>query len=120
MATFLSPEERDALKQEFLSALHCALPGIVVSFDAERQTAEIQPAVRRGSLAFPVLSGVPVFMPVSFDVSPGDPCLVVFADTDIDAWFESGEPEDPVSDRRHSLSDAFAFIGFHARSSLSS
>ncbi len=113
MANFLSPEERDALKQEFLSALHCALPGIVVSFDAERQTAEIQPAVRRGSLVYPVLSGVPVFMPVPFDVQPGDACLVVFADVNTDAFLESGEAAEPPSARKHSLSDGFAFIGFH-------
>ena len=109
---FLSPAERDALKRDFFSSLHCALPGNVVSFDAERQTAEIQPAVRRGSLAFPVLSGVPVFMPVPFEIRPGDACLVVFADIDIEAWLASGEAEEPLSARRHSLSDGFAFVGF--------
>ncbi len=110
--SFLSPEERDALKQEIFSSLHCALPGNVVSFDAERQTAEIQPAVKLGSMMFPVLTDVPVFMPVPFDVHPGDACLVVFADVNIDGWFECGEPLVPRSARKHSLSDGFAFIGF--------
>ena len=109
---YLSPETREALKQEILSSLHCALPGTVISFDADRQTAEVQPAVKRGSLLFPVLSDVPVFMPVLFEVHPGDHCLVVFADNDIDAWFESGEPQEPKSARKHSLSDGFAFIGW--------
>ena len=108
----LSPEEREALKQEIFSSLHCALPGIVVSFDAERQTAEVQPAVKLGSMNYPVLSDVPVFMPVPFEVHPGDPCLVIFADMDIDAWFESGEPQESKSARKHSLSDGFAFVGF--------
>ena len=40
-------EEIKVLKQDILSSLHCALPGIVVSFDAESQTAVIQPAVSR-------------------------------------------------------------------------
>ncbi len=110
--TYLSPEERDALKQEIFSSLHCALPGNVVSLDAERQTAEIQPAVKLGSMTFPVLTDVPVFMPVPFDVHPGDACLVVFADIDIDAWFDTGEASEPRSSRKHSLSDGFAFIGF--------
>ena len=108
----LSPEEREALKQEIFSSLHCALPGKVVSFDAESRTASIQPAVKMGSKNYPVLSDVPVFMPVPFEVNPGDHCLVIFADIDIDAWFESGEPQEPKSARKHALSDGFAFIGF--------
>ncbi len=108
----ISPQEHEALKQELFSSLHCALPGIVVSFDAERQTAEVQPAVKLGSMNYPVLSDVPVFMPVPFEVNPGDACLVVFADIDIDAWLASGEAEEPLSARKHSLSDGFAFVGF--------
>ena len=112
MNNSISPQEREALKQEIFSSLHCALPGRVVSFDAERQTASIQPAVKLGSMNYPVLSDVPVFMPVPFEVSPGDACLVIFADIDIDAWFESGEPQEPKSARKHALSDGFAFVGF--------
>ena len=41
----ISPQEREALKQEILSSMHCALPGIVASYDAERKTADVQPAV---------------------------------------------------------------------------
>ena len=108
----LSPAERDALKRDFFSSLHCALPGKILSFDSETQTAEIQPAVKLGSLTYPPLSGVPVFMPVPFEVNPGDACLVIFADIDIDAWLSSGEAEEPLSARQHSLSDGFAFIGF--------
>ena len=119
---YLSPEAREALKQEIFSSLHCALPGKVLSFDAESRTASIQPAVALpfrggteggvGSVNYPVLSDVPVFMPVPFEVNPGDPCLVIFADIDIDAWLASGEPEIPNSSRKHSLSDGFAFVGW--------
>ena len=112
----ISPEEREALKQEIFASLHCALPGTVISFDAERQTAEVQPAVKMGSLLFPLLSDVPVFMPVPFEVHPGDACLVVFADADIDGWFETGEPQETKSARKHSLSDGFAFVGWRTGS----
>ena len=125
-------EELQALKQDILSSLHCALPGMVVSFDAESQTAVIQPAVSRviqsassvipsavegspSSVSMPLLRDVPVFMPVSFEINPGDACLVIFADCDIDAWFETGEAEVPASNRMHSLSDGFAFVGFRPR-----
>ena len=119
-------EELQALKQDILSSLHCALPGTVVSFDAVSQTAVIQPAVKRravssrptegsGEISLPLLRDVPVFMPVSFEINPGDACLVIFADCDIDAWFENGEVEVPASGRMHSLSDGFAFVGFRTR-----
>ena len=124
-------EELQALKRDILSSLHCALPGRVVSFDAESQTAVIQPAVKHrpmssraersdvegspSSVSLPLLHDVPVFMPVSFEINPGDACLVIFADCDIDNWFESGEAEVPASGRMHSLSDGFAFVGFRPR-----
>ena len=125
-------EELQALKQEIFESLHCALPGTVVSFDAETQTAVIRLGVmreRRGQssrswdgtsrarplVPFPLLRDVPVFMPVPFEIHEGDVCLVIFADRDIDAWFESGEPEVPPSGRMHSLSDGFAFVGFRTR-----
>ena len=105
--------ELRALKQEIFESLHCALPGIVESFDPESQTAVIRPAVKSCSgLELPLFRDVPVHMPVSFDVSAGDHCLVVFADSDIDAWVNSGEVSEPGSDRMHSLSDGFAFVGF--------
>ena len=110
----LSPAEREALKRDFFLSLHCALPGNVVSFDAEKQTAEIQPTVKVGSMSYPILADVPVFMPVPFEVHPGDVCLVVFSDVDIDRWLETGEAAVPNSARRHSLSDGFAFVGFKA------
>ena len=124
-------EELQALKQDILSSLHCALPGTVVSFNADSQTAVIQPAVKHrpmssraersgvegspSSVSLPLLRDVPVFMPVPFEVNPGDACLVIFADCDIDAWFETGEAEVPASNRTHSLSDGFAFVGFRPR-----
>ncbi len=117
------PSGIGALKKEILSALHCALPGIVEAFDPETQTAAVRPALKRrtgsgpgkDACALPLLRDVPVFMPVPFEVNPGDACLLVFADCDIDAWLETGEAEIPRSGRQHSLSDAFAFIGFKPR-----
>ena len=105
MNASLTPREILALKREILSSLHCALPGVVEAYDPETGTADIRPAG-----AYPLLSGVPVFMPLPFEVSPGDACLLVFADLDTEAWLSGGDA--PASGRRHSLSDAFAFVGF--------
>ena len=112
MNNTLSHEEHEALKQEIFYSLHCALPGNILSFDPETQPASIQPAVKLGSLLYPVLTDVPVFMPIPFEINPGDACLVIFSDIDIDAWFETGEASVPNSPRSHSLSDGFAFVGF--------
>ena len=112
MSNTLSHEEREALKQKIFHSLHCALPGNILNFDPDSQTASIQPAVRLGSLPYPVLTDVPVFMPIPFEVNAGDACLVIFSDIDIDAWFETGEASVPNSPRSHSLSDGFAFVGF--------
>ena len=108
----LTFEQREALKRELFIQMRCALPGNVVSYNAEARTAVIQPAVKTGGILWPLLYDVPVFMPVPFEVVPGAGCLVVFADVDIDAWLNSGEPEEPNSRRMHSLSDGFAFVGF--------
>lgn len=118
----MTETEAAALKEEILASLHCALPGKVVSFDDSACTAVIQPMVKsRTGLALPQLRDVPVFMPrgndsPAFDISPGDFCLVVFADAAIDQWMMSGEEGAPVSDRKHDLSDGFAFVGFHPHS----
>ena len=109
--------EREALRRDFLFSFHCAMPGIVESFDPETQTVTVRPAIAQ----LPLLRDVPVFFPgtrssaITWMIEPGDECLVIFADSAIDRWFDSGEPAEPLSDRSHDLSDAFAFVGFRSR-----
>ena len=105
----LSYEEIEAVREEIASSLHCALPGIVESFDDVSGLASVRLALS----GMPILQDVPVF--VCNEVSVGDACLVVFADCDVDAWFDGDDSVDPVSGRMHSLSDAFAFVGFRRR-----
>ncbi len=106
-----------ALKQEILSELHVAMPGIIESYDPITHTAAIQPALCRKvstgeTLTAPILEQVPVFLPSQdFTVTPGNHCLLIFADFCIDAWYESGQPELPPIPRKHDLSDAFALVG---------
>ena len=121
MRETLTLTEVKALKKEIFSSLHCALPGIVESFDPDTQTVCVQPVARKGLVSLPLLRDVPVFFPggrgsgITWEVSQGDECLLVFADLDIDSWFETGVDEAPVSARQHDLSDAFAFVGFRSR-----
>ena len=112
--------QADALRARLAASMHFALPGIVQSFDPTTQTADILPAVHDHlcdgtPVAYPLLRSVPVFLPTATDITwsihQGDSCLVLFADTCIDEWFSGTDPKE-TSTRRHSLSDAFAFVGF--------
>lgn len=114
---------RSALRQE----MHCALPAVVESYDKAAQTVTVKPALRErisggAYVDLPLLADIPVFFPggassgITFPVQKGDECLVIFADCCIDAWFQYGGTQNPVSFRRHDLSDGFAFVGFRSQS----
>ncbi|MGP8474840.1 Gp138 family membrane-puncturing spike protein [Burkholderia sp. PR2] len=110
--------------------VHVALPGIIDSYDANAQTVAVQPGIKTriraedGStktVALPLLVDCPVQFPsggnctLTFPVTPGDECLVVFADSAIDAWWQSGGVGEKVSVRNHDLSDGFALLGFRSQ-----
>lgn len=70
----------------------------------------------------PLLLDCPVMFPggggftLTFPVTVGDECLVVFASRCIDAWFESGGNANQQAEMRlHDLSDGFAFVGVRSR-----
>ena len=69
MVNGLTPAEVQAIKQEIFASLHCALPGMVESFDEDAGTACIRLALSK----LPVLRDVPVF--AGNDVHIGDLCL---------------------------------------------
>ena len=104
------------LKENILKSLRVAIPGEVVSYDSTQRTAVIQPVIREWGCKEdpPLLLDVPVYMWGNFTFTPtkGDGCLVVCADSCIDAWIKSGGVSSPVVARNHSLSDGFAFVGF--------
>jgi hypothetical protein len=121
-----------ALRAAIKSEMHCALPGIVQSFDASTQTATIQPAIRTRvtketgveNVQLPLLANVPVYFPgggqyaLTMPVQSGDECLVVFADSCIDAWWQSGGVQNQIDLRSHDISDGFAFVGFRSRAKV--
>lgn len=116
--------ELDEIKKSIFQDLHTALPGIVVAYDKDTQTATIQLAIRSmrngQGIDPPVLTDVPVFFPggaasgITFPIQKGDECLVVFAEACIDAWYQTGRVGNAISVRRHDYSDGFAFVGFRS------
>lgn len=122
-----SKEQADArLAQAIMSAMRVSMPGIIQSFDPDAVTAVVQPAIKGVeqdesgadvSVNIPLLVDVPVIFPrgggctLTFPVSAGDECLVIFADRCIDFWWQSGGIQEPVDGRMHDLSDAFCIVG---------
>ncbi|HGV3499641.1 TPA: Gp138 family membrane-puncturing spike protein [Klebsiella michiganensis] len=122
-----SKEQADAqLAQAIMSAMRVSIPGIIQSFDPDAVTAVVQPAIKgvehdesgaEVSVSLPLLVDVPVVFPrgggctLTFPVTAGDECLVIFADRCIDFWWQGGGIQEPVDGRMHDLSDAFCIVG---------
>jgi hypothetical protein len=52
---------------------------------------------------------------LSFPVNPGDECMVLFNDRDIDNWFVNNSNPQLASSRLHSFSDAILLIGVRSK-----
>lgn len=113
-----------------LADLWTATPGIIETYDAERQVASVQPALQRpyrgpdgaaAMITLPLLLDCPVYFPsgggvtLTFPIAKGDECLVVFASRCIDSWWQSGGIQPPAEFRMHDLSDGFAFVGVRSQ-----
>lgn len=103
-----------------------AIPGIIESFNPDALTCVIQPAIKAevrapdGStqwVALPLLLDCPVVFPrgggctLTFPITQGDECLVVFASRCIDSWWTSGGVQVQSEFRMHDLSDGFCLPG---------
>lgn len=115
--------ERDKLFNDIMFNMRCCIPCIVQSYNTANGTVECQPAVREKIINqseeieyknLPLLINVPVVFPssdswsVTFPIKKGDECLVFFSDLSIDNFWEKGNVQNPVEDRRHDLSDGMA------------
>ncbi len=102
--------------------IHTALPGVIVSFNAAKQTAQVQPLIKRifyekGAVNLPICIDVPVSFPkaggfcMTFPVKAGDECLLCFFERAIDNWYANGGVQEPSEYRLHDLSDGYAIVG---------
>ena len=135
----VSSETINGAAWQWLNALRCATPGIVVSFDPAAQTCVVQPAIQETIFKAPVGAGqspapqgatnvptaeaisplqdVPIIMmrtpgwSITFPITPGTECLLIFGDLCIDGWHETGQVIKNQRRRRHHLSDAMALFG---------
>jgi hypothetical protein len=133
-----SVERARALMDMIFQSMRVALPAVVTSFTpgppamvnvqvttneyVERNTDETVISITSDPIALPELRDVPVMMPsaggwsLTFPIQKGDECLIVFADTPLDIWHQNGGTNNnPISQRRHSLSDGVAIFGLRSR-----
>lgn len=112
-----------------VSGIHTACPATIISFDAGTCIASVKPTMTYyksdgTTLDYPVIIGVPVFMPkagssqITYPVKAGDSCLLVFAERSIDEWMGKGN-SDNHDPRRYDLTDAFCFVGMCPAQSIS-
>lgn len=112
-------------KDDVMYSVNCHQVGEIVSFNPTTQTAEVQIKMQRtvkGEIKdYPVLIDCPCVVlgggegRITFPISAGDSCLVLFNDKDIDNWYAGGQKMPPRSQRLHSFSDAFALVGIRNR-----
>ncbi len=111
-----------------LNQAHVALPGVVVSYNAARQTADVRPGVKRAvptdvegiftTETLPVIPSVPVCWPrgngqhFAPGLAAGDGVLIVVCDIDPATWVRTGEVSDPGDLRKMDLSHAVCIPGF--------
>lgn len=130
----IQPDERGLqllLKDELSRDLNCHQIGIIQTFYPATQTADINiniAEIYNGDLIqYPTLLSVPVIIlhggvgAMTFPITKGDICLVLFNDRDMDSWYTSGQTGNaPNTTRTHSLSDGVALVGlFSGKNSLS-
>ena len=112
-------------EDKLMQKIRVAAPAKVTAVDLDKQTLQAQITIREnvnGKLfGIPELLDVPFFVlgggdfSLTLPVSKDDECLVVFADSCIDSWWQNGDVQNPIDSRRHDLSDAFAIVGFRSQ-----
>lgn len=132
-----NPELSDvlnALKKDIFLSLNCHALATVQAFDSSKLTVTAtinykKAFSRAGSdgvyktvlVDYPILLDVPVIVmsgglaQLTFPISKGDTCLILFNDRDIDNWFQSGQVGEVASGRLHSFSDGIALIGLRSQ-----
>lgn len=117
----------------FSDSCNCIKIGKITFVNTQNQTVNVQilhkrinqnNLVKRELRDYPVLQGVPFVVLgggnsyLSFPISVGDNCLLLFNDYEIDRWWDTGENLPANFDRKHDISDAFALVGVHSMADL--
>lgn len=131
----LQPNTRKSMSQaleswfgNFSESFNVLKIGRIEGVNFDNQTVDVKILHKRINQVFttrelkdyPLLKDVPFIIlggggsSLTFPISVGDNCLLLFCDYEIDRWWDTGESLPANFERRHDISDAFALIGVHS------
>lgn len=115
---------RDSFR-EILKGVCTSLPGHVLTFDPDKQLAQIQPGVSRVDIngavfTIPPIIEVPVYFPggdycVEYQIDSGCEGDILFSQRCIDGWVQSGGVAANPIGRFHNMQDAMFLPGFRSQ-----
>lgn len=119
----------DELKNDIFANLNCIEIGKVNSVNLSEQTVEVEIQFKRRvgeteTKEYPLLVDVPFFILqgggafLELPIAEDDYCIVLFNDRCIDSWWDAGNLAEPLTTRKHDLSDGIALIGLNPKSSV--
>lgn len=136
MATARPIEDRevyDSILKGAKQSIRVSMPGVIKSFDPETVTCVVEVLIyipkpesaegksidrlAQDNVFYPLILDAPVIFPrgggctLTFPISAGDECLVIFADRCIDFWWQNGGVQNGSRGRMHDYSDAFVIPG---------
>jgi hypothetical protein len=134
---YANPQLKDLLenlKKDILLTLNCHAIATIQSFNSTNQTATATINYPKTiyqfnqnsnnfvprDIAYPTLAGCPVVIlgggasNLTFPITKGDQCLVLFNDRDMDNWFAGNNTGRVPTGRMHSFSDALIIVGLHS------
>lgn len=121
-------EQEEALEHSIdtmLYKLRTGQPGIVIAFNSDNNTVQVQPCLQGKLRGKPASSLPPVLdVPVMFygagdyvitnKPKAGDVCYLVASDRSLSRWKIAGGVVDPGERRRHDLTDSVAMFGLNS------
>lgn len=131
----LQPNSKKSMSQaleswfrNFSETFNCIKIGRVEGVDTTNQTVDVQILHKRVDVNknkrelkdYSLLKQVPFIVlgggnsNLTFPISKGDNCLLMFCDYEIDRWWDTGESLPANFERKHDISDAFAIVGVHS------
>ena len=120
-------QELKGFVSDMLGCIHTALPGKVVSYNADRGEADVLPFGKfkkpdGNVIDYPRISGVPVLSlqgaaqgaVIAYPIKEGDECLLLFTEQPLDIWRTGAATSTDLS---FDLTNAVAIVGLFAKAS---
>lgn len=110
------------MKRDVSLSINCVQIGTIQKYNEVSNTASVKINFLRqlasgDKIEYPVLEDCPVFIlngggaSITFPIAPGDQCLILFNDRNIDNWYLDGSIKEPRDNRVHSIADGMILVG---------